>query len=118
MKGHTLGQVGERVAANHLRRLGYRILARNWRCSPGEVDIVARHGDEYVFVEVKARRGRAFGAPEEAVTPRKLKRLQAVAHAWLAEHVGDRPVNWRIEVVAVEFNTRNQVTRVEVIPLF
>lgn len=116
MKRHTLGQVGERVAVNHLHRLGYRILDRNWRCPSGEVDIVAHDGEAYVFVEVKARRTRAFGAPEEAVTPRKLQRLQAVAHAWLAEHLGDRPASWRIEVVAVELDQKGHVGRVEIIP--
>ncbi len=116
MKGHTLGRLGERLAADHLRRRGYRILDRNWRASAGEVDIVAQQGNEYVFIEVKTRRGRAFGAPEEAVTPRKLERLCAVAEAWLADHVGDAAVNWRIEVVAVELDRKGHVVRVDVVP--
>ncbi len=65
-----LGRWGEGVAATHLEAHGYTILARNWRCAAGEIDLVARDGETLVFVEVKTRRGRAYGAPEEALTPR------------------------------------------------
>ncbi|MDQ7028935.1 MAG: YraN family protein [Ardenticatenia bacterium] len=116
MKRRVLGALGERLAASHLRRRGYRILDRNWRSPAGEVDIVAQHDGDYVFVEVKTRRGRAFGSPEEAVTSRKVERLCAVAEAWLADHVGDAAVNWRIEVVAVELDHDGHVVRVDVVP--
>jgi len=70
-----LGDFGERLAAHHLEAKGYRIVARNWRCARGEIDLVAQAGAELVFVEVKTRRGQAFGAPEQGVTPRKAQRL-------------------------------------------
>ena len=73
-----LGQWGEKVAAHHLEAKGYEIVARNWRCREGEIDLVARAGAEYVFVEVKTRRGRSQGLPEEALTPRKSKKLLAL----------------------------------------
>src|SRR5579872_5970124 len=63
-----LGANGERFAATWLEALGYTIVERNWRCPYGELDVIARSGGEWVFFEVKTRRGRGMGAPEEAVT--------------------------------------------------
>jgi putative endonuclease len=96
-----LGASGERVAAGWLEARGYRIVARNWRCPYGELDLVAEHDGELVFVEVKTRRGQGHGAPEEAVTPVKRRRLIAAAQSYLAEAaLEDRP--YRIDVVAVD----------------
>ena len=97
-----LGALGERLAAAHLAAKGYEILERNFRCPEGEIDIVARKGELLAFIEVKARRGRAMGTPEEAVGYRKRRRLQRVAEAYLAAHP-DSPAQCRIDVVAVEF---------------
>lgn len=92
---------GESLAALLLRIKGYRIVARNWRCSLGEIDIVAWHGETLVFVEVKARRGRTSGAPEEAVTAGKQARLVRLAHAYLqASHRVSPPC--RFDVIAIE----------------
>jgi putative endonuclease len=97
----SLGRWGEDVAARHLTTLGYEIVARNWRCEAGEMDIVARDGKTWVFVEVRTRRGRRFGTPEESITSAKQARLIEVAGAYLAEHnLGD--VGWRVDVVAIE----------------
>jgi putative endonuclease len=63
----AIGRYGEQLAAHHLRRTGLTLLARNWRCPEGEVDIVARDGDVLVFCEVKTRSSTAFGWPAEAV---------------------------------------------------
>jgi putative endonuclease len=82
----ALGRRGERVAVEHLRSLGYRILARNFHTRYGELDIVAQDGDTVVFVEVKTRRGRTFGSPEEGVTRRKRDNLCRAALAYLQEH--------------------------------
>src|SRR5690606_10776232 len=73
----SLGRWGENLAANHLAAEGLTIIERNWRCRDGEIDLVARDGETFVFVEVKTRRGRDFGAPEEALTPRKAQKLLA-----------------------------------------
>ncbi|MGH8970655.1 MAG: YraN family protein [Actinomycetes bacterium] len=81
----ALGAYGERVAAAHLAAAGLAILDRNWRCTGGEIDIVARDGDVLVFCEVKTRSGTGFGAPLEAVTPRKAARLRRLAAAWMQE---------------------------------
>ncbi len=74
-----LGDWGERIAAEKLRADGYEIVAQNWRCAQGEIDIVARQQDEIAFVEVKTRRGRSHGTPEEAITPHKARKLLELA---------------------------------------
>ncbi len=85
----ALGAEGERRAARHLARRGYRIVARNLRVGGVEVDLVARRGRRVVFVEVKTRRGDRFGAPEESLTARQRARLVRAAGAWLAAYRRD-----------------------------
>ncbi|TPW75436.1 YraN family protein [Schumannella soli] len=81
-----LGRRGERIAEQHLIRSGIRVVDRNWRCPIGEIDLIARDGDDVVFVEVKTRRGVGYGHPLEAITPVKLARLRRLAGAWCAAH--------------------------------
>lgn len=81
----ALGRYGEGVAADHLIASGLTVLARNWRCREGEVDIVALDGDVLVMCEVKTRRGVGFGTPLDAVTPVKAARLRRLACRWLAD---------------------------------
>jgi putative endonuclease len=97
----AIGEYGERVAARFLVAAGWEILDRNWRCSIGELDIVARHGDALVFVEVKTRSSLAFGDPAEAVVGAKAVRLRRLAGQWIADHPGGRWSEIRIDVVAV-----------------
>ena len=99
--GQRLGRSGERFAAGWLEACSYHIVARNWRCPAGELDLVAERDGELVFVEVKTRRGRAMGAPEEAITRAKRLHLVAAAQEYLAAAGAlERP--FRIDVVAVE----------------
>jgi len=81
-----LGRLGEGLATEFLIDAGYVIVERNWRCSQGEIDIVARDGAELVFVEVKTRSSVAFGHPLEAITVTKLARLRRLAAAWCDAH--------------------------------
>jgi putative endonuclease len=81
----ALGRYGEDVAAALLQSMGMTILCRNWRCVAGELDIVARDGDALVVCEVKTRRSMSHGSPAEAVGPRKMQRLRALALHWLDE---------------------------------
>jgi putative endonuclease len=83
--GNTLefGRKGEDQAAEHYRAAGYAVLARNWRCAEGEIDLVCASGDTVVVCEVKARRCDHHGHPMEAVTPAKQRRLRRLAAAWL-----------------------------------
>ena len=96
-----LGADGEARAAAHLEGRGYRIVARNVRAGGVELDLVARRGEVIAFVEVKTRRSRAFGAPEEAVDGRKRARLVRGAAAWLREHPV-RAAQPRFDVIVCE----------------
>ena len=109
------GRAGEAAAESHLRSLGYRVLARNYRTGEGEVDIVALDGETLVFVEVKARRTSVlkFGRPEESLTKTKQRRLVAAAQSYLAEQ-GPADADWRIDLVAIELDRAGRVARAEV----
>jgi putative endonuclease len=82
--GADLGRLGEEAALAHYRALGYRLVARNWRCSLGELDLVVSRGDILAFCEVKTRRGSRLGGPHEAVDARKQRKLRMLAEAFLA----------------------------------
>ncbi len=95
-----LGREGEASAERFLRKRGYRILERNYRTRYGELDIIARDGATLVFVEVKARRSRAFGTPAEAVGHRKQSNLTLAAGLYMEERrLHDIPV--RFDVVGI-----------------
>ena len=96
----ALGRYGEDVAAHHLITDGFVVLERNWRCDLGELDIVARDGRVLVVCEVKTRRSASHGSPFEAVTQRKLHRIERLGLRWMQEH-GVRPSSMRVDVVSV-----------------
>lgn len=94
------GALGEDVAAAFLRQNGYEIVEQNYFYNHGEIDIVAKDGSTLVFVEVKARRSERFGAPEEAVTPKKQELLRRTAEGYMIErNIGE--ADCRFDVVAV-----------------
>ncbi|MFF2495085.1 YraN family protein [Agromyces sp. NPDC058064] len=95
-----LGRHGERLAAAHLEARGMSVIERNWRCRLGEIDLIARDGGVVVFVEVKARSGRGYGHPFEAITPLKLARLRRLATAW-CEQSGTGSARIRIDAIAI-----------------
>jgi putative endonuclease len=108
-----LAVLGERAAEEELRRRGYRIRARNYRCRRGEADLVAQDGDDLVFVEVKTRAGFDYGLPQDAVGWTKQQRLgQAAAHYCHRYQIEDRPVRFDVVEVIV---LRGEVAAVEVI---
>jgi putative endonuclease len=95
-----LGRQGEQMAADYLTNAGLNILERNWRCSQGEIDIVAADGRALVICEVKTRSDVRFGTPLEAITRQKAWRLRRLAALWLVtQHVMFDEV--RIDVVGV-----------------
>ena len=105
-----VGKVGERLARSHLEAKGYRIVACNYRCRWGEVDLVARDGPVWVFVEVRTRRSDAYGAPEESLTADKAQRLTLTAQHYLAESEDVSPEpEWRIDLVAIRLGSRRRV---------
>lgn len=79
-----LGKYGEDLAANYLIDRGYKIIERNWRCSIGEIDLIAKDKNQIVFVEVKTRSSTDFGHPLDAITEKKIIRMQRLVCAWCA----------------------------------
>jgi putative endonuclease len=96
----ALGALGESIARTALEQQGYAILATRYRTRAGEIDIVARDGGCLVFVEVKARRHVECGTPAEAVTPRKQRRIIAMARDFLARYQSEA-TSCRFDVVAI-----------------
>ena len=95
------GPIGETIAAVYLRRLGYRVVDRNVRTRRGEIDLVARHGEELVFVEVKSWRRLPAEGLEHAIDRRKQRRMVAVAHAYLSRNSRFASLRQRFDVILV-----------------
>ncbi len=104
------------MAAEVLERAGYVIVTRNWHCQEGEVDLVAERAGELTFFEVRTRRGTAYGAPEESVTPRKRARMEAVARRYLTEVSTRLDVFWHVGLVAVQLDGSGRLQRLTVYP--
>ncbi|MCL5995664.1 MAG: YraN family protein [Chloroflexi bacterium] len=111
-KRSDVGAWGEAVAARYLVQRGFTIRDRNWRYGHGELDIVAQRDADIIFVEVRTRRSDAFGTPEESVGLRKQAKLIETARAYLQAH-GLDDTQWQIDVIAVEMDHRNAVTRLD-----
>lgn len=95
------GNAAEQDAAAFLKSKGFEILEKQYRNRFGEIDIIAKDGDEIVMVEVKARKDHEFGYPEESVTKSKLRKIAIVAEHYMES----RPdIAWRIDVVAIEYD--------------
>ncbi len=114
MIGHKqrVGRSGEDLAAEHLLRMGYKIIARNFRTPQAEIDIIAEHRGTIVFVEVKARRGAGFGHPKWAVTPAKQRKISMAALIWLKKQ---RAMDRRARFDVVTIQTADGAHRIEVI---
>jgi putative endonuclease len=96
-----LGAAGERLVARWYRRAGYEVVALNWRCARGEIDLVCRRGAVVVICEVKARRSSRYGTPAEAVTAVKRHRLRRLAACWLRQARPTGVAEVRFDVAAV-----------------
>ncbi len=98
-----VGRLGEDLALKKLKKLGYRCIERNYRCSLGEMDLIARDGETLVFVEIKTRRDKSLAYAKEAVDERKKRQLSKVALAYMkAEDCCD--TRSRFDVVAVHLD--------------
>lgn len=103
-RNQTLGALGEQYATEYLTGQDWQILARNWRCRSGEIDIIARDGTTVVFVEVKTRNATKSGHPLEHVDYFKMRTLRGLAITWLAaqpEWISD----FRIDVIGIVWNS-------------
>ena len=98
--GIALGARGERLATAWYVQQGYAVVARNWRCDIGEIDLIATRGSEVVIAEVKTRVSARFGVPAEAVGFAKQRKLRRLAAAWLAAS-GSHYDEIRFDVVSI-----------------
>ena len=108
------GKMGESLAERFLKKKGYEILERNFRCPLGEIDLIAKEAGELVFIEVKTRQTTSFGFPEEQITWRKQKKLEQLAQFYLKRYRKEEPC--RIDVVSILFNQTGKCVVIEVIP--
>lgn len=102
-KRQSLGKAGEELAARCLTESGLTIIARNYRCPKGEMDIIAHDGQTLVFIEVRTRRSSYRGWGEETITQHKVKRLQAIASYYVMQQ---RYTSWpclRFDVIAIRW---------------
>ena len=102
MTKRELGQKGEEAACELLKRRGFVILERNWKCSFGEADIIGIHGGCLVFVEVKTRAGLTCGLPEDSVTPKKRAKYERIAACYLARHEDNPEMPVRFDGVGIQ----------------
>ena len=118
----SLGNAGENLAVKQLEEAGLQIVERNWRCSVGELDIVAQDNAPdftkdgsiapwLVFVEVRTRRGTRFGSALQSITPRKQAKLTEVAQHYIQMHEWRGP--WRIDVVGVQMDAAGRLISID-----
>ena len=113
LSSHRIGAIGEELARHHLEAKGYRVVATNYRCRWGEIDLIACDGREWVFVEVRTRRSDAYGGPEESITPGKARRLTLTAQDFLARRqTASEEPEWRIDLVAIRLGPGRRVLSV------
>ncbi|MEU7767714.1 YraN family protein [Nocardia sp. NPDC049190] len=112
----ALGAHGEELAAQFLCAAGMEIVARNWRCRYGELDLIARDRDVTAFVEVKTRSGLGYGIPAESVTFTKQQRIRRLALLWLAEQDGPwRRIRFDVVSVLVARGQRPVIDHLEAV---
>lgn len=111
---HHLGRIGEQLAAEHLERLGFDIVDRNYRTRFGELDLVAFDGGTLVFCEVKTRRTTRAASPWDNLHAEKRARVRRMSAAWLAEKPG-RPYaeELRFDAIGVTFDPRGQMVALD-----
>ena len=111
------GIKGEQIALSFLLGLGYVLVARNWRCRSGEIDLIMMDGSIMVFVEVKARHGTGYGLPQEAVGGRKQMKIRRLAQYYLM--LANRSEqDLRFDVVAITFSASQKPLIVHLLGVF
>lgn len=104
----ALGRKGEELAEGYLKKEGYRILRKNYRCPLGEIDLVAKDRSETVFIEIKTRSSVEFGEPEEAIGHRKKRKLFQVAQYFLKE-TGLEDLEIRFDAISILLGERGRL---------
>ena len=109
-----LGAWGEDLALRHLQDRGLVLLARNWRCREGEIDLIFTDRTRVIFCEVKTRSGTEFGLPTETVTEEKAGRVRRAAQRWLREfRIGWCAVRYDVVAVLAEPGSRPRLHHIE-----
>jgi len=113
MASHNLniGDLGETIAKNFLKKKGYKIVEQNCRNKYGEIDLICREKDVLVFVEVKTRIGEQFGTPEDALNKNKIHRLIRNAQAYIARK-GLNMINYKIDAICIVLDKNNKLKRI------
>lgn len=107
-----VGNKGEKLAAKFLKRKGYKIIQRNYKCKLGEIDIIAEQDRTIVFVEVKTRRTQEFGPPQNAITAAKRSQISKVALFYIREKkLVDQ--SCRFDVIGITFSPESRKPRIE-----
>ncbi len=105
----TTGKIGEETAKRYLKNKGYNIIEQNYKTKYAEIDLIAKRGNEMVFVEVRTKKGEDFGAPEETINKRKLRKLWGNARAYTAWKKWQGP--YRVDAVCVVLRRDNSMER-------
>jgi len=114
MKRRETGILGEKLARDFLINRGYIIKDTNYHCREGEIDIIALDGDCLVFVEVRSKKSREYGSPEESITHSKKGKIIAAAYHYQQDH-DDLPSSWRIDFLAIELDKAGRPYRIDII---
>jgi len=101
MNNRAVGTQFEQKAADYLRQKGYQILAKNYRCKIGEIDLIAKDGAYLCFIEVKYRSGLSKGYPAEAITPTKIRRITRTAEFYMLFHKLPQDTPCRFDAVVI-----------------
>ncbi len=113
LNNRASGDLGEEIARRYLASEGYEIVESNYRTRRGELDLISRHHNTLVIVEVKLRRGTAYGTPLEAVTPRKQQAIRLIAEEYLTERAPEF-LALRFDVIGILIRGgRPEITHVE-----
>lgn len=120
MAAHNeLGAWGEQLAVDYLLRKGYTIMERDWKSGHRDIDIIAKNGDVVVFVEVKTRRNRVFGEPEEAVNYMKLRNLRAAMNHYVKFKRIDNEIRFDvISIIGTPDSGTPEINHSEDIPMY
>lgn len=106
-----LGQYGENLAAEFLMKRGCQIIDHNFNTPYGELDLIAKSGDEILFIEVKTRTNITYGYPEIAVDAKKLAHLQKAIRIYLDQHRLN--INWRLEIISIELDKLKKTAKIK-----
>jgi putative endonuclease len=108
-----IGNIGENLARDFIRKRGYRIIENNYRCPCGEIDIIAMHKDCLVFIEVRTKTSLSYGTPEESISSNKKAKMRLTA-AYYLQSREKYPKSWRIDFIAVEIDNNAKAKRIEI----